>query len=90
MLFVCDECHGVDNTALGRYWTRDFGYYHDDVDSKALCTECAPKRLKNGKKSRYNGRWHNRFKKVIATPEVIKLIGRNAFVYISDIKYEEK
>lgn len=34
-LFVCDGCGCVENTALGKYWTRKI-----DGDGRALCSEC--------------------------------------------------
>lgn len=48
-LFVCDKCHGIDNTALsGNYWTRLV-----DSAKLILCAEC------------YTGTWHGRFEKQI-------------------------
>lgn len=47
-LFVCDKCHCIENTALGRYWSKDF----DTRDKgKALCSKCNSKR------------WHGAFPK---------------------------
>lgn len=41
-LFVCDKCGCVDNTALGRYWSKDMDIWGEDNRGLALCTECAP------------------------------------------------
>ena len=49
-LFVCQACHAVENTALGRFWTRGVDELFRD-DTRALCSECA------------TGKWHGRFPK---------------------------
>ena len=35
-LFVCSECHIVDNTALSKYW-----WWRHYNDLPPLCTQCA-------------------------------------------------
>jgi len=75
-LFVCDKCKVIENTAAGHYWTRGL----NGSDKRALCSECMPVNfMKKG------GKWHNLFKKQIATKELIKKMGEEQFVYVSDI-----
>jgi len=69
-LFVCDKCGCVDNTAFGRYWSKDLEEWGDDNRGLALCSECAPTHFKDGKPARnlhglsQYGKWHNEFPKV--------------------------
>lgn len=79
-LFVCDECKAIENTALGQFWTR--GRYGNSKE--ALCSECMPY-VKIGH-NRKVGEWHRKFPKQIATTELIKQIGEEHFVYVSDIE----
>lgn len=52
-LYVCDKCHGIDNTALhGNYWTRLVDYKKKG-SGLILCSEC------------HTGVWHGRFPKSI-------------------------
>ena len=60
-LFVCDKCHCIENTALGRYWSRNLEGVRER--GKALCSECAPITFKSGEKTPKGGKWHNRFPK---------------------------
>lgn len=69
-LFVCEKCGGIDNTALGRYWTKDLpDMWSADNEGMALCCECAPTQFKDGKPTnrpadmRTFGKWHNQFAK---------------------------
>ncbi len=65
-LFVCDKCGCVDNTALGRYWSKDMDFWADDNKGLALCAECAPSTYKDGSPAgviRRFGKWHNQFPK---------------------------
>jgi hypothetical protein len=48
-LFICDKCHCIENTALGRYWSKDLPSASEK--GKALCSECS------------KGKWHSRFPK---------------------------
>jgi hypothetical protein len=74
-LFVCDACGVIENTSLGRYWTKDSEYlWAEDNRCKALCSECAPLTYKSGNATKYIGKWHARFEKKIATEEDIKSI----------------
>jgi len=51
-LFVCDKCHGIDNTALhGNYWTRLVDSGKKKSSGMILCSEC------------HTGTWHGRFTK---------------------------
>lgn len=63
-LFVCDKCGCVENTALGRYWMKDFpDMWSKDNEGLALCSECAPLYYANGERTDYNHIWHGKFKK---------------------------
>lgn len=62
-LFICEDCGCVENTALGRYWTRDTDLWSDDNRGKALCSECSPTEFKSGEKYDRGGKWHGRFPK---------------------------
>lgn len=67
-LFVCDKCGCVENTALGRYWSKDMPFWGDDNRGLALCSECAPTRDKDGNYineygARKYGKWHGIFLK---------------------------
>ena len=55
-LYVCDNCHAVENTALGNYWPATSGVTYQP----RLCSECA------------YGEWHGRFEKWQATAKEIK------------------
>lgn len=46
-IFKCSKCGCVENTALSRYWVRDFD------KELPLCSECDPK----------IGKWHDSFDK---------------------------
>ncbi len=68
-LFVCDKCGCVDNTAYGRYWTKDITNMWDkENEGLALCTECAPTTFADGSPVNPRvmadfGKWHNAFPK---------------------------
>ena len=68
-LFVCDKCGCVENTALGRYWSKDEDYWDDGNRGQALCSECAPTTYKDGRPvnnmggMRQFGKWHGQFPK---------------------------
>ena len=68
-LFVCDKCGCVDNTALGRYWSKDMDIWGEDNRGLALCTECAPtvhddgSPANNPHRMAQYGKWHNEFPK---------------------------
>jgi len=66
-LFICEKCGAIENSALGIWWTRDYMkddfIYKDKEDyGKALCSECAPEKFKDGSSTK-KGKWHNRFPK---------------------------
>lgn len=68
-LFVCDKCGCVENTALGRYWTKDWeDMWDEDNEGLALCSECAPTKFKDGTSTSTEwceyGKWHGKFPKV--------------------------
>lgn len=63
-LFVCDKCGCIENTALGRYWSKDMqDLWEQDNLGMALCSECAPKTYRSGMPTRFTGKWHNNFPK---------------------------
>lgn len=69
-LFVCDRCGCVDNTAYGRYWSKDYPDMWDkENEGLALCTECAPTTFSDGTSTNQGwrlaeyGKWHNEFPK---------------------------
>lgn len=73
--FICETCGCVDNTATGRYWTKDDKeLWADDNLGKALCSECAPTHFKSGSPVTYSsyGKWHGKFEKRIPTKEEIE------------------
>lgn len=61
-LFECDNCHCVENTATGCYWSRDMGVWPEEYKGKKLCSECASPVYNDGKESGF-GKWHGRFPK---------------------------
>lgn len=75
-LFVCDKCHAIEDTIAGLYWTRG--------KNPALCSECMPESYESS--FGRGGNWHGLFEKQIATPELIKKIGEENFVYVSNIE----
>lgn len=53
-LFVCDECHAIDNSACGgNFWDRLLEDGLKATSGKILCAEC------------YAGTWHGQFTKRI-------------------------
>lgn len=70
-LFVCDKCHGIDNTALhGNYWTRLVDDDKKKFSGMILCSEC------------HTGTWHGRFPKVKFDPAT-DLAGQYCYVPIA-------
>jgi hypothetical protein len=62
-LYQCDKCGVIENTALGRYHSRNVtGIWKDEDMGQALCSECGPKTYKSGEPTEY-GEWHGRFEK---------------------------
>ena len=61
VLFRCEECGCVDNTALGGTHSIRCLELFDDLLS--LCVECAPKFYKDGTPNERAGDWHNKFPK---------------------------
>lgn len=58
-LFKCTECHCVENTALGDYWTAKFGKSPRPVK----CSECC------------DGKWHGKFTKQSANGYYVDVQG---------------
>lgn len=93
-LFICDRCQAIENTAVGHYWgARELGdgkpprrwWADDDLLGKALCSECTPTEFYDGSKCDKGGKWHGRFPKETATPELIEKFGRSSFVYTAGL-----
>jgi hypothetical protein len=61
-LFECEKCKTMENTALGRYWTRNSDFWDAENRGKALCSECAPATHIDDTLTGF-GKWHGRFKK---------------------------
>jgi hypothetical protein len=79
MLFVCQKCGCVENTACGHYWGRERNCFGEDLIGLALCSECTPDHYIDGSPNPRGGKWHGRFTKELATPEVLDRIGRSNF-----------
>ena len=66
-LFVCEECFCIENTSLGKWWSRDSkSIWGEDDDGRALCSADAPTSYGGGEPTRY-GAWHGRFDRDRAT-----------------------
>ena len=84
-IFICEKCKCVDNTATSEYWAltnkslyKDYAFQDDlkEYIGKPLCSECAKivydNTGNNGKV--VSGKWHDKFKKELATDEEIKSV----------------
>lgn len=65
-LFQCDKCGARENTACGWYHCRN----NENLTVKEclglkLCSCCAPRKYPSGETTKYDGSWHNRFKRII-------------------------
>lgn len=72
-LFECAKCGCVDNTAVSTYWFRERLTYTGDLaqyQGKPLCSECG--RMGPDGKTMVPGKWHGKFPKEKATPEIRK------------------
>lgn len=56
MLFVCDECHAIENTALAQFYGQQ-----QSADARVLCTACGPDK-----------KWHGMFEKRVATADELR------------------
>lgn len=71
-MFVCDDCGHVDNTATGRWWSRNCpNLWAADNLGKALCSLCEPTTFVNGEPNEDGGKWHGRFERRLPTEEGI-------------------
>lgn len=68
-IFKCAKCGCAENTALSMYWSRkelaedlDWSEVGEQYKGQPLCSECTPKKFKDGKPTGF-GEWHNRFPK---------------------------
>lgn len=71
-MFVCDLCGCGENTALGHFWGRESDYFGPELKGKALCSECMPDTFSDGSKNEDGGKWHGRFEKQPALPNLIE------------------
>lgn len=67
-LFICENCHCVENTALGQFWSSDSGVYPDPFHGKNLCSECGSPKYVDGRPTKF-GKWHGKFPKETFDPE---------------------
>jgi hypothetical protein len=65
-LYICDTCDGIENTVYGNYVLNQI----KSSKEKNKCSECL------------EGKWHSKFPKRIATPEIIEEIGKENFEYL--------
>lgn len=80
-LFVCENCHAIDNTGCGgTYWVSKAAGVSDG-DEKALCVECAPTEFADGSRDEDAGKWHDLFPKVTATTDIVNERGRDHFLF---------
>lgn len=70
-LYICDECHALENTAgsSGNYWTRDWDVWPDGARGRALCCECTPAEYSDGSPNVGGGTWNQSFPKQIMTSD---------------------
>jgi hypothetical protein len=79
-LFICEKCQSVENTALGRWWSRADKYIWGETAGTALCSACTPAQFADGSPSR-GGRWHGEFPRRRATAaDVRSVYNPKAFV----------
>ncbi len=76
-LFICDECSGIENTALGTSFLKSTGKFYgllvkDHSKVTALCSECTPPERAH---RRPPLTWHGEFPKVIATEQMVRECG---------------
>lgn len=63
-IFQCQECGCAENTALGWFHCRNRKNLNTEKSlGVALCSACAPTQYPNGEETKFNGKWHNRFKR---------------------------
>lgn len=73
-LFICDLCHGIDNSSRGLCWRvkRNEAWFGPSVPAgQRRCSRCVPTHFLDGKPTG-KGVWHNVFPYEVATPEIIK------------------
>ncbi len=92
MLFVCEKCGAIDDSARENNFTNvtyGFENYEDDYFNKHICcTECCPAKYKDGVWT-LSGKWHDYFpKKYIweINPEVINQLIKENKIYIKSLK----
>ena len=69
MLFVCDRCHSLENTALGHYWMRQ------RYTNEALCSACTHEAVEDGRLPEHcdsHGGWHGEFPRMVVTTKILR------------------
>lgn len=66
-LFVCEKCGTLENTALGRWWSKDAPSAPEK--GKALCCVCMPETYDDGSTDINAGKWHGLFPQRPATAD---------------------
>lgn len=85
-LFICSKCDCVENTALGCFHSVQCKQQIFDMtgleeyNGKPLCSECAPQHYVDGTKTRWNGKWHNKFPKEQVTAEQKRRCGKGGLI----------
>lgn len=73
-LFICEDCHAIENTALGVYHGVYGGlntWFPKEYQGRVLCSECASPAFSDGTATPY-GKWHGQFDKTIVTLESLQ------------------
>ena len=64
-IFQCEKCGCGENTACGRYHTRNMDIWPDDeLKGLALCSACSPTHYKDGEVNKKGGEWHGKWNRV--------------------------
>ncbi len=97
-LFICDECSGIENTALGSSFLKATGKFYgflmtDHSIVSALCSECTPQERAHRQPPLT---WHGQFPKIFATEQLVRecglwphpLIGTHSgFIHLGKFEY---
>jgi hypothetical protein len=63
-IFQCCKCGCAENTACGWYNSRNSKRLTTEEDrGKPFCSACAPQEFPSGQPTKFNGKWHNIFKR---------------------------
>lgn len=56
-----------------------------EFDGLALCSACTPTSFRDGRPNRGGGKWHNRFPRQIAIPELVLYMGTDNFKHLGPL-----